>query len=245
MPTYNEEAGIADYIREIALHVRPHVETLSFVVVDDVSTDGTIAAVAELAGVDGLAVEVVRAAANRGHGPTALEAWARGLALAPDLVLHVDGDGQFLGEDFPPLIAAAEGVDGVHGVRSDRSDPWFRRALSGMVRVLVLVVAGRWVRDVNTPLRAYRPQALRALLDKVPADAAVPHVHFSIMEKRVGLSIRETRARSIPRRGTSATGTMWGPTSSAPKVPPRSLVRFAARALREVVRIDILRGPTG
>jgi len=240
LPAYNEEDGIVGFLEEIAEHVVPLVDRLELVIVDDVSRDGTANRVEEMAPT-GYGVTLVRSAANRGHGPTAIEAYTRGLTFEPDIVLHVDGDGQFLGTDFPAVLAAMNGFDGVHGVRAGRTDPWFRKVLSSLVRVMVLLVARHRVTDVNTPLRAYRPEALQRLLGLVPRDATVPHVHFSILEHRLGIRINEVEVQSIPRRGATQSGTMWGPTKREPKLPPRRLIVFALRALREVVTLDIAR----
>ncbi len=105
--------------------------------------------------------------------------------------------------------------------------------LTACVRLLIAIAVGRGIPDVNTPLRAYRPDAVRMLLGAVPSDALVPHVHFSLAEVRGGLGVRYLRVRSIPRRGASASGTMWG-TLARPSLPPRRLVLFARDALREV-----------
>ena len=238
MPAYNEAEGIRGFIDEIRDHVAPLADRVTFVVADDRSTDATVAA---LTGIDDVQVEPQTQ--NRGHGPTALAAYRAGLVLAPDLLVHVDGDGQFLGPDFARLVSAIEspGADVVHGVRHSRTDPWYRRVLTAAVGALIATVAGRRVPDVNTPLRAYRPDALRMLVDAVPADALVPHVHFSLAEARGGFTVRYVAVRSIPRRGASANGTMWGGGVKA-LVPPPRLRRFAVDALREAWRLSLRPG---
>lgn len=230
MPAYNEAEGIRGFIDEIRGHVSPLAGRVSFVVADDRSTDETVAV---LRGIDDVRVEPQPV--NRGHGPTALAAYRAGLALEPDLLVHVDGDGQFIGRDFARILAAADdtGADVVHGVRHSRTDPWYRRALTAAVGMLIAATAGHRVPDVNTPLRAYRPEALRMLIDAVPAEAQVPHVHFSLAEARSGLTVRYLRVRSIPRRGASTSGTMWGGGVKG-MLPPKRLRTFAGVALREL-----------
>lgn len=235
MPAYNEAEGIRGFIDEIRDHVSPLAARVSFVIADDRSTDDTAHVFDDVADVD-----VQTQPANRGHGPTALAAYHAGLAFEPDLLVHVDGDGQFLGADFVRLIAAAEstGADVVHGVRDGRTDPWYRKALTTCVGVLVAVAAGRRIPDVNTPLRAYRPSALQVMLDAVPADVSVPHVHFSLAEARGGFDVRYVRVASIPRRGESASGTMWGRAASV-RLPPKRLRQFAAAALHELWSLSL------
>ena len=158
MPAYNEAVGIPGFVREVHTSLAPLAERLDIVVVNDRSTDATAEVLTELsAEMPGL--RVITAEQNRGHGPTALAAYRAGLELEPDLLVHVDGDGQFHGDDLARLVTATvdTGADVVHGVRTGRTDPWFRRALTGFVGALVAVAARRRIPDVNTPLRAYRP----------------------------------------------------------------------------------------
>lgn len=156
------------------------------------------------------------------------------------MLVHVDGDGQFYGADFPRLISALlrESADVVHGVRDGRTDPWYRKVLTAAVGVLVAGAAGRRVPDVNTPLRAYRPEALQVLIDAIPADASVPHVHFSLAEARGGFVVRYLRVASIPRRGSSTTGTMWG-RGAGVALPPKRLRQFVRAALREAWTLSL------
>ncbi|MFK4728190.1 glycosyltransferase family 2 protein [Agromyces mediolanus] len=238
MPAYNEVEGIRGFIDEVRGQVAPLATRLTFVVADDRSTDGTPDAL------DGLAdVRVERQPENRGHGPTALAAYRAGLALDPDVLVHVDGDGQFLGPDFVRLVTALldERADVVHGVRSGRTDPWYRRLLTASVGTMIAFAAGRRIPDVNTPLRAYRPDPLRELVAAVPSGATVPHVHFSLAEARAGLVVRYLRVRSIPRRGESTSGTMWG---DGPKLslPPKRLRSFAGTALAELWSLSLRPG---
>jgi len=238
MPAFNEAEGIGGFIDELRSSVSPLCERVTFVVADDQSTDGTSAALAGIAD-----VQVKLQPHNRGHGPTALAAYRAGLALSPEVLVHVDGDGQFLGDDFVTLLNAitSTGADVVHGVRGGRTDAWYRNVLTGCVRLLVAMAAGRGVPDVNTPLRAYRPWVASALVAAVPADAQVPHVHFSLAEVRGGAKVRYVRVRSIPRRGASATGTMWG---GVPRIalPPKRLRQFVSAALREMWQLSLKPG---
>lgn len=241
MPAYNEAEGLESFLRDIADHVTPVVGRLSIVVVNDRSTDATADVLAELAAsVPGL--HVINSETNRGHGPSALAAYRAGLELAPDAIVHVDGDGQFRGSDFPRVVAALEGADVVHGVRQNRVDPWFRKALTASVGAVIALVARHRIPDVNTPLRAYQPAALTRLLECCPPDALVPHVHFSLAERRLGLTVRYARVQSIPRRGSAATGTMWGAAPVAPKLPPKRLREFSRRAATEVWRYSLRPG---
>jgi dolichol-phosphate mannosyltransferase len=234
MPAYNEAEGLPSFLAEIVEALAPEVGLLHFVVVDDRSTDDTTGA---LGGLDlGHPVQVISNERNRGHGPSALRAYRAGLETGAELVLHVDGDGQFAGRDLVRVLRVLdEHDDGVHGIRVNRSDPWFRRLLSRLLRT-VMVSGGRATAlDINTPLRLYRRAPLERLLAETGPDSLVPHVHFSYLEPRLGLAIAAVVVESIPRRGADPTGTTWGRTRRIP-LPSRRLVRFVASAGAEVMR---------
>ena len=234
IPAFNEAEALPSFLMEIRASFEAVGASASLVVVDDASTDGTEEAAAPHAA-------VVRSERNRGHGPTALAAYSAGLDTGAGVIVHVDGDGQFLGDDIVRVVfALGQGeADVVHGVRRGRTDPWFRRCLSALVRFAVLVLCGRSVPDVNTPLRAYRAETLRMLTNDVPDEALVPHVHFSIAEARDRLRVRYVSVASIPRRGSVVQGTMWGTGRSRVVFPPRRLLRFVLRAFVELWRVDI------
>lgn len=235
IPAFNEAEALPSFLAEIRAAFAGIGARATVIVVDDASTDDTAEAASTLA-------DVIRSPRNRGHGPTALAAYEAGLRSGAGTIVHVDGDGQFYGDDIARVVTALDHshADVVHGVRRGRTDPWFRRALSGLVRFVVLLLCGRSVPDVNTPLRAYGPTALRRLVDGVPSDALVPHVHFSIAEARERLRVRYVSVASIPRRGAVSQGTMWGGGRARAVLPPRRLVQFAFRALIELWRVSIV-----
>jgi hypothetical protein len=178
---------------------------------------------------------VLRNASNIGHGPSAVAAYRAGLELGPDVIIHVDGDGQFVGDDFPRLLdtlAASRRTVGVVGSRAGRREPWFRRLLTRAARVSVgRVLTGD---DVNSPLRAYRADTVRRLLDALPGLSVVPHLHFAVLHRRLGLAVAEIAVTHRPRRGTTTVGTTWQSGPRAAFLPSRRLLGLAWRAQVEL-----------
>lgn len=240
MPAYNEADGIAGFLQEIHDDLAAPGRRLDVIVADDRSTDATAEVIGRL-GIEGVTVQTQ--SRNRGHGPTALAAYRAGLATGASVIVHVDGDGQFTGRDLARVAAAleSESADVVHGVRRGRDDPWYRRALSAGLRIVIRPFARRAVPDINTPLRAYRAEVLCELVDAAGPDAIVPHVHFSLAEARAGLRVRYVGVRSLPRRGAEQTGTMWGTPGrrTVAVLPPRRLRSFAGAALIELWQVSL------
>lgn len=208
MPAFNESAGIAGFLDEIEKEMSGY--ELSFVVVDDMSRDDTSTVVETWAG-SRRDLRLVRNSQNLGHGMSTVTALHGGLRSRADVVVAVDGDGQFLGRDMACVVATliAQGADVAEGARLQRDDPLFRRATSRATRVLVRARCGVAPRDANTPLRAYRPEILRQLLDTLPANPMTPNLMMSAAARKARLEVVEVEVESRPRRGPDVLGSTW------------------------------------
>jgi glycosyltransferase involved in cell wall biosynthesis len=234
MPAWNEAEGITGFLVELS----SALEGLDprFVVVDDCSTDQTSDAVLS-AGAQGVDVTCLVNDVNSGHGPSTMRALRAGLASGADVVVAIDGDGQFTGPDVRRVVDALLGGTAlvVEGVRTSRSDAAYRRLTSEVTRGLVWTRSRTLPADANTPLRAYRPSALTRLLERVPPDAMTPNLIISALSRRWHMPLVEVPVLSRPRRGASAEGTTWGARRAS--LPSRRFVGFCVKAAGEWVRL--------
>jgi len=210
MPAFNEAEGIGEFLHELNTELQPWNPT--FTVVDDCSLDNTSDVVTETAAT-GVSVSVVSNSINSGHGPSTIRALSAGVASGAPIILAMDGDGQFVASDVRrvlEVLADGAGTDIVEGVRSQRDDPWFRKAVSFGTQVLVWSRTGQLPADANTPLRAYRRAALEQLLGAIPENAMTPNLLVSVMSRRGAFTLTQVQVRSRPRRGASDVGTTWG-----------------------------------
>ena len=95
IPALNEERAIRAVVQE-ALSYCGHV-----IVIDDGSTDGTVAAL------DGLPIDLIRHTAPTGKAQALLDGFALAIKRGARGVLTMDGDGQHAAADLPRLLAAA------------------------------------------------------------------------------------------------------------------------------------------
>ncbi|MGQ0801520.1 MAG: glycosyltransferase family 2 protein [Pseudomarimonas sp.] len=95
IPALNEALRIREVVQAALLHAR-HV-----IVVDDGSTDDTVAQLADLP------ITLIQHAQRRGKGEGLRTGFRAALSLDIDGVLTMDGDGQHLAADIPRLLAAA------------------------------------------------------------------------------------------------------------------------------------------
>lgn len=229
MPVFNEANGIAEFVAEVANSMSPYITT--FVLADDCSTDNTLEVLTELALTH--QVKILPSERNMGHGPTTLRALHESLEFQPDVVVAVDGDGQFTGNDMRRLVdlLTTRCLDLVEGVRVGRNDPLFRRATSWVTRMLVRFRIGKRPLDANTPLRVYRPAVLQSLLNELPPAAITPNLLISALSRVKELHVCEESVASLPRRGGIPAGTTWR--ARRKSVPSWRFVRFCLLAGRQ------------
>ena len=234
IPAYNEAEGIGGFLQEIDTALIPHVDELTLVVVDDASTDETRSVLEAIRPSLTGTLEVVPNDLNRGHGVSLINAYRRALATTPDFVLQVDGDGQFLGSDLRRvLVLLVDQAQAVSGVRRFRQDPWFRMAMTRLVRRYLGNYFGVWARDPNCPLRGYDARLLRELMPLLPGECLIPNLYLTILAARHGVPMVEVDVSHQVRRGASRQGSSWDRGRRSP-IPWR-LLHFSFAALRESV----------
>jgi glycosyltransferase involved in cell wall biosynthesis len=230
MPCFKEADGIVEFLMEVSKSFADY--NARILVVDDYSPDSTVDEVQVLAKDLGN-ITVLSQDRNRGHGPSTLIALRAGLELDPDVIIATDGDGQISGQDLRKLCDAVlfGEFSYAEGVRTSRSDPWFRRAVSAATRTLLWVRTGKIVRDANTPFRAYRPNQLRQILDHLPPEPATPNLLVSALVRHLSWKVREVQVGSLLRRGKSKEGSSWN--QKFQFLPSARFVRFCIKAIGE------------
>jgi dolichol-phosphate mannosyltransferase len=232
MPAYNEADGIEGFLDEIVSTFTSHDLEPVIGVINDSSTDDTAAVVTRYSERSPHSVQIRSNETNMGHGPSSIRAWRLGLEFETDIVVHVDGDGQFDGADIVAVVLAARGMDGAIGVRTQRADPWFRRIVTWSLRQYIRALTRFNIRDANTPLRSYTAGALRQLLDTLPEEPIIPSVYLSVAATASELQTPEVSVASHDRRGDTSAGSTWGRKKLA-FLPSRRLITFVVHATKE------------
>lgn len=238
MPAYNEAEGIVDFISEMNEAFAQLGMFITFHVQNDMSTDLTLSKLIKLSMNSSIDLTVHTNDCNLGHGPTSRAALSFAANSNADYVLHMDGDGQFTVTDILRVIL--RGLDSelpTVGKRITRSDPYYRKILTKLLRVWVSVIARTFaIEDANSPLRFQSVKSLRDTLTHIPVDALIPSIWWAaITGKQV---IQYVPVTSIDRRGDSAQGTMWGRNNRfRGLVPPRRLISFSLKSFVESLKI--------
>lgn len=160
IPSLNERDALAGLIAEIDAACEGLGLEWETIVVDDGSTDGTFAAISELAECNPR-VGVVRLRRNFGKSV----ALAAGFQVTRgDIVITLDGDGQDDPADIPRMLEALEeGSDLVSGWKRDRQDPFTRRLASKIFNWFTARVTGVRMHDMNCGFKAYRGECARSI----------------------------------------------------------------------------------
>jgi dolichol-phosphate mannosyltransferase len=229
VPVYNEAGTIERLVADLGDELLPLVASLEVIVVDDDSTDETPRILERLA-CERPWLDVQRGERNAGHGPSVM----RGLGLArAEWVFQIDSDGQFVVGDFSKLWDLRDSHDLVLGVRTNRNDPLHRLVLSRAVRMAASALAGRRVRDVNTPFRLVRRSLLDDLGSVIAPDALAPNILVTLGAVVRGWRVGYVPVTHLPREGGVST------------LRASRLLRFSLRGLGQLVafRVRLARSP--
>jgi glycosyltransferase involved in cell wall biosynthesis len=160
VPCLNEENTIARVVSEIPKNIHG-IDKIEVLVFDDGSTDAT----AERASEAG--AEVISHSSNMGLGATFRDAVNVVIGKGADIMVHIDGDGQFDPADIPLLIKPV--VDGqadmVTASRFLQKDlipkmPAVKRWGNRGVAFIVRLLTGKRFRDVSCGFRVFSRETL-------------------------------------------------------------------------------------
>jgi glycosyltransferase involved in cell wall biosynthesis len=153
LPAHNEEEAIASTIHEVvdALAAWPWVREYEVIVVNDGSRDSTGAIVETIAAANP-SVRVIHHTANQGYGAALHSGFE---AATKDLVFFMDSDGQFTIQDLEEFFPLIQEFDAVLGYRINRQDTWMRKLNAWGWKILIGMVFGVYVRDVDCAFKLY------------------------------------------------------------------------------------------
>ena len=157
-PCYNDEASIGRMVDvAVATLERVGVSDAEVIVINDGSTDGSAAVLAELAQREPR-LRVVTHERNRGYGGALLSGFD---AATRQWVFYTDGDGQFDPAELELLVQrASDDVDVVQGFKLRRADGPVRAVIGRVYHRFVSFFFGLKIRDTDCDFRLIRRSAL-------------------------------------------------------------------------------------
>lgn len=194
VPAYNEQATIASSLAAWLDVLAASGLTADCIVVDDGSTDGTEAVLADVAR-DLPQVTVLRQA-NAGHGAALVRAYR---AAKGGWVLQIDGDDEIGPGHFADLWSrkTPEGI--VLGRRAHGARAFVRRCISRTAAAYVRLASGARVHDANVPYRLLPRTLLVQFLASLPDGTVAPNLAMTIFAGLQGWEVREVAVVERPR----------------------------------------------
>jgi glycosyltransferase involved in cell wall biosynthesis len=160
IPCFDEENTVGEVVRGVPREI-DGIAQVDILVLDDGSSDSTAEA-ARQAG-----AEVLRHPENLGLGRTFRDGVQRALERGTDVLVNIDGDGQFDPADIPKLVgpvlaAEAHLATASRFLRPDLVPrmPAIKRWGNRWVAWIVWLITGKRFRDVSCGFRAFSREAL-------------------------------------------------------------------------------------
>lgn len=183
MPVYNEEECIVKVLKSwisllCDLGMRFHI-----IVLNDGSSDGTQEAL-QVFNHDNR-IEVINKT-NSGHGPTILMGYQKSVKLA-DWTFQCDSDDEMKPDSFRTLWENRERFDALFGIREGRKQNFARKLISFFSIIIVRLLFGSGVTDVNTPYRLIRSKILERIVQHIPVNTFAPNIIVSGIICKFGL----------------------------------------------------------
>jgi glycosyltransferase involved in cell wall biosynthesis len=168
LPAFNEEEAIGPVLAEIVEALADEDIRYEILVVDDASTDGTVAAARQFAETcSRCAVRVIQRPVRQGAGA----ARKTGIRRAEgEIVVMLDADGSYWPHSIPELLQYFPAYDQVNGARTSEQGtlPWLRTPAKWFIRKLACYLSGHNIPDLNTGLKAFKRDAMLPWLWVVP-----------------------------------------------------------------------------
>jgi glycosyltransferase involved in cell wall biosynthesis len=203
-PAFNEEEIIEKTVRDASSFAASVADDYEVIVVDDGSSDGTAAAVERLAAVDPH-VRLARHDRNRGYGAALRTGFAQ---ARKNLVFFTDADGQFDVSQLPRLIALLGDAPVVVGYRIKRSDPPHRLFIAKTYNLIVRLMFGLRVRDIDCAFKLFRREVLSHV--SLESNGAFISSELLIKLRRAGVPIAECGVDHYPRTTGYSKGASFG-----------------------------------
>jgi glycosyltransferase involved in cell wall biosynthesis len=199
-PCYNEEANVQRTTLAALKAGRRIADDLEVIIVNDGSRDRT-GEIAERLASEHPEVRAVHNDPNLGYGG----ALQRGFREATgEWVFYTDGDGQFDFEEIDKLLPLLDEYDIVSAFRVNRRDPFIRRLNAWSWTILVNLLLGMRLRDIDCAFKMFP----RALFDEIEMKSMGALIDAEILGRatRLGYRIGQCGVHHLPRTAGEQTG---------------------------------------
>ena len=193
LPSHNEEGNVERVVRSYLAELPRVADNFEVIVVDDGSRDRT-GEIAERLAAEDSHVKVVRHHVNKGYGGAVISGIR---AATKPYVLLCDGDGQFDPSDLERMTPFVPEYDVVAGHRVLRADHLIRRINGKAWTVLVRVLLGITISDIDCGFKLFKREKLEGM--DLRAHGAM--ISTELMARLAGRNakVKEVDVKHLPR----------------------------------------------
>jgi glycosyltransferase involved in cell wall biosynthesis len=172
-PALNESAVIERTLNNALTHLHKLGEPFEVIVVDNASSDNTVALVEEISR-NHPEVRVIRHPTNLGYGNSNLTGFRN---AGGDVVAVADSDGQHTLADLPLFLEKLKsGAQVVYGWRRERHDPMFRKVVSAGLNFSSRRLLGWRLHDINCGFRVVTAPVAQSMKSVHPVNYFGPEL---------------------------------------------------------------------
>jgi glycosyltransferase involved in cell wall biosynthesis len=227
IPAHNEAANLTAVVSE----VRSRRPDLDILVVDDGSTDRTMAIVPKLG------VRWLQLTDRLGIGSAMRAGLRYALRQEYDTVIRIDGDGQHRADDIDALLTAvsASHADIAIGTRYHHGGATRKPRVISALAKLLSTSTGRRVTDPTSGFYALGPRAIRILAEHHPTGYPEPELRLFL--KRNALNVVEVGVRPRSRLTGRTSLTTGRLATAAARVALAMVIVPLRRRVREAAHV--------
>ena len=160
---------------------------------------------------------------NSGHGPTILLGYISNIET--QWIFQVDADNEIPAKYFPNFWNIKNEYDIVIANRGKRGNGFIRRLMSFMSYLIVRIIYGKGIKDVNAPYRLIRTKKKKKIIKDIPENTFAPNIIISGMANKKKLRIKIFDLASAERKtGSPSLGNKLF-----------KLLRISFRSFKEIV----------
>ncbi len=186
MPVYNEEESIFHVVKEWHM-LTEIINDSRLVVLNDGSKDTTLKILLELK--EKYKKLVVINKENSGHGQTCLEGYKYAIKGDYTYVFQTDSDGQTDPQEFLNIWQNKENANFIFGYRKNRAEGLPRILISLVLKVILLFLTGKCIKDANVPFRLMKCKDLEQIVSKIPRDFYLVNILLTVLILKSGNTI--------------------------------------------------------
>jgi len=199
-PCYNEEKNIGTLLDKTLEFIPTIASDYEIIVVDDGSSDGTLK-IAQSYSIKNPQIKVVRHETNKGYGAALKTGFEHS---EKDYIFFTDGDNQFEISELTRFLPYLRDFDIVAGYRIKRRDNFQRRLNAKSFRLLVQVLFGLKITDLNCAFKIFKREVVKNL--EIKSSGAFINAEVLIRAMKKGYKMKEVGVNHYPRQWGTQTG---------------------------------------